>query len=213
MKSSLVIVLSLLISGCATYYPPVSVEHFGEADPAKDQKITQVAGEIEQTPSDVKVYVGSLPDGLALSEQGSKITILPGYENKYSILGAVAAGYNKDPLITLKNFLWVPTFQGADEWRKWLCYPQAPIKLLTLGLWGYFSPTAWPCVAVAPSDELDRKRDLIDSLKKAAKAMGANAIAVSGAETTNITYVRNGAPVSASSINMTGMTGFAIVEK
>ena len=112
MKSSLVIVLSLLISGCATYYPPVSVEHFGEADPSKDQKITQVTGE-----------------------------------------------------------------------------------------------------AVAPSDELDRKRDLIDSLKKAAKAMGANAIAVSGAETTNITYVRNGAPVSASSINMTGMTGFAIVEK
>jgi hypothetical protein len=208
LLATLIIGVSTL-TGCATLHPLVSVTKFGEVDTSGDKSINESAKKIVDT-SDVKVISGSFPEGLTLVEQSSKIVVLPGYENKYDIIGEADADYLK-ALKPLQAVFWVGEYD--EPWRRNLCYPQAPLKLLTFGLWGIFSPTAWPCSEKAPSEELDRKAALIDELKKGVKAAGGNLLVIAGSTSLTVnTYNQYGSHVNTSFTPMTGLKGFIVKE-
>ncbi len=206
--------VSLIFSliSCSTLHPKVVVQSFGEMNLSKDTEIQDRANQLEETPSEVKVYNGIMPEGLELAEQGHKLVVVAGYENKYQVLGSVSSGFNKDAYAGFKSTYWTPSFHGKDTWRKGLCYPQAPLKLLTLGIWNLV-PLAWPCMSQMPTDETERKSLMINSMAKGAKEFGANILIVTGSESTNITYVRDGRTAGAENISMTGLSGFAVVAK
>lgn len=72
-----------------------------------------------------------------------------------------------------KNAYWTWT-DYEQSWRNGFCIWQAPLKLLTLGIWTIFVPTAWPCVARIPSDAESRMERAIEKIKNAAAALGGN---------------------------------------
>jgi hypothetical protein len=102
--------------------------------------------------------------------------ILPGYQGTYQVLGFVKAEYDTQDLSDL-NVFWVHKHY-KETWKQILCYPQAPLKCLTLGAWNII-PTSWPCWKKLPSTEEERREFLIEVLMKGTKAMGGNLLVLS----------------------------------
>ncbi len=211
-KSLLVFFLFLpLLSACGSVIPQLRVQTFGEVNSQADKAIEETAVHIQEPPEDVRIVSGSLPEGLGLSEQGAKITVQPGYESRYEVLGSVNANFNAGS--NFRNIYWVNKYpREKDNWRKYLCAPQAPLRLLTLGIWNLV-PTAWPCMNTGYDDERERQDVLTAELARGVKAMGGNLLVISSSGATDITYIQDGRTVGASTIHMTALGGFAVKEK
>jgi hypothetical protein len=220
LRRSAMLVLSVgaLLSGCATVYPQVSVRHFGTMDPDRDEgasRAANAAATLERqggaTPR-VEMIAGEMPEGLLLQENGTKIAIQPGAESKYKVLGEVEADYNQlATQMVWRNLWW--TWSYDETWRKAVCYPQVPLKIVTLGIWSYLSPTAWPCWANVPGDESDRQRALLRVMKHGVAAMGGDLAIVTESGTTNVVTV-TGNNYSATGVvqqvKNTSLKGFSI---
>jgi hypothetical protein len=209
--------LVLLSAGCASIRPAVTVKHFGSLDPERDQRVSAVAYqnvESEQPGAvGVEVVSGSLPPGLDLREGGTKLVVQKEAAGEYQIIGEVEASYTpalKGAL--LKNVYWTWT-NYREGWRKGLCYPQAPLKALTLGIWTFVVPLAWPCIARAPSEETARQIDLVRALKFGAQAMGGNLVVVVSEGQTNIVHIQgnqNSATAHVQTIRNTSFRAFVV---
>ena len=210
LKYISLVFLGVTVTGCATLKPKASVTSFGAVNIQADNEISAKAQSIADT-SDVKVVSGSLPDGLSLQEQSSKLIVLPGYEKKYSIIGSVNGDYMN--AMSYFDSLWYPKKGYEDTWRQVLCYPQAPINLVTFGIWGNISPTAWACKRFPPSDEKDRKQALVEALKQGAKAAGGNLVVVTGESTLTVTTMNKyGDHLGTSVSPAMGLQGFILKE-
>lgn len=213
----LAISLSGLLCGCATIYPQVSVRHFGSMDPDRDESVgfaanaTATQNRLGGVTPNVEVISGEMPEGLALQENGNKIVIQAGAEGKYKVLGEVEADYNQAAAEMIWRNLWW-TWAYDEGWRRVVCYPQVPLKILTLGIWAYI-PTAWPCWAMVPGDETDRQRALVRSVKHGVAAMGGNLVIVTESGTTNVVTV-SGNNYSATGVvqqvKNTSLKGFSV---
>ncbi len=193
---------------CTPLQPALNVEKFGSIDLTGERAIEDSAKEIEDV-SNVDVIQGNLPKGLILSDQGSKLIVEERAESRYEILGAADADFHK-AMSQFKNTYWTYPQKG---WRKPLCYIQAPLKLISLGIWNIF-PTAWPCLASMPDDEGDRKEVLIHELRRVAKAMGGNMVVLSGGTDLSIgTADRAGAITSSALHGTVGLRGFILRDK
>lgn len=173
---SRVLLLSLLAStsiGCATLRPAVSVTRFGDVNPKADRELALAAAKSEESAEDVRVVQGQLPEGLELLEQSTTIAVARGYEQSYQVLGTVEADYGPvGSSLGITNLFWAPDYD--EGWRKALCYPQVPLKILTMSLW-VAVPLHYPCWATIPGED-ERMEPLIQHVRKGAKAMGANLV-------------------------------------
>jgi hypothetical protein len=162
--------------GCARLYPAVAVKTAGEDDPRKDAELSKKASKERDIPEDVRVVRGKIPEGLDIVD--GKLVVLEGYDKRYSILGTVEGDYERRRGEAFwKNGYW--TWKYDEGWRKGLCWPQAPLKALTLGIWSMFVPLAYPCFSVT-GDEETRRINLNEALKKGGAAMGGNLVFVMG---------------------------------
>jgi hypothetical protein len=94
--------------------------------------------------------------------------------SEYELVGAVYAKYN-NPRWIVSGF-WFYDYGGRDEWRKGFCWPQVPLSWLSLSLWAWVVPTYYPC-RVAYGDDDDRRADIVETLQRAAKAVGGDVVA------------------------------------
>lgn len=199
-----------LQSGCATIQPGLRAKTFnnGTPDPDRDEQVELQAKTLKEVP-DVQIFAGQLPAGLDLTEGGTKITVAEGYSGQYEILGTVESDYTQALRGAIwKNIYW--TWNYDEGWRKGLCWPQAPLKAVTLGLWNLL-PWAWPCMATVPSEEKDRQKAHLGQLKKLAAAMGGNMVVISNSGDLAVTTVTNtGAVVGHSVTKNMLLKGFAI---
>ncbi len=206
-KALLVLALAQGLVGCATLKPAVSVERFGTMDPLQSRALGEKALALEATPEDVQVVAGSLPKGLALSENNTTLAVGRGFEDRYEVVGAVEADFTQVAQSAVgRNVFW--TFDYEETWRKALCYPQVPLKLLTLSMWNIV-PLQYPCFASVPGDPLDRRAALIERLKRGGKALGANLVVVTASGAMH--YVTgNKYGVSSGVVPEMSLKGFAV---
>lgn len=198
---------SLLLSNCATYRPTASIHSFGDFDPARDRALSEAAEDRSVDVSGVRVVVGSPPDGLELADNGFKLIVKDGYQSAYQVLGTVHVAYLRDlENAIVRNLFW--TWNYEQSWRKVLCYPQVPLKILTLGIW-YIVPTEYPCLAVVPSNEHDREADLVTALRRGAKVMGGNLVFLSRLNGANVDVISTSFAYSTVRSNMAA-SGFVL---
>jgi hypothetical protein len=182
----------------------------GRVDLDRNQAVVQRAEQMKQEPDNVEIFGGKMPEGLELTEEGSKIVVAPGFENRYQVLGTVESDYSKKiNSAILKNLYW--TWDYEETWRKALCWPQAPLKALSLGIW-VLVPTAWPCFAKIPGEEEERQKAHLVQLKKLTAAMGGNLVVLSSSGDLQVTTInaRSGAVMGQSITKDMSLKGFAL---
>lgn len=210
MKSLYLLIISILLTGCGAVTPQVKGNYFGDLDLKKNENIFEETKKVQEDPTDVKVISGIVPQGLELTEQGSKLVIQPGFENKYKVIGSLDSDYY---VFGIRDTLWTREYyREKDSWRKVYCGVQAPFKAVTLGIWAYLVPFAWPCNLKTPSDENERKATMISEMKRAAKVMGGNLLIVNGFGSLQITSVQGGRTVGTSITPSTSSSAFVVKE-
>lgn len=88
----------------------------------------------------VQVVINGIPEGTFLQDN----RLIVQEESTHQILGTfyVSRPIDSWPLIKFDDY--------EGNWRKYLCWPQVPLNWVTLTLWRYLSPTAWPCHTLSP---------------------------------------------------------------
>ena len=209
-KITWVFLLGSILTGCATIKPSMRANAFrdGEPDLDYDESVVLKASNLEKTPN-VTIYAGKFPAGISLAEAGSKVVVEKEHEGEFIVLGAIETDYSANMSEAyLRNLFW--TWNYDETWRKWVCWPQAPLKLITLSLWNIV-PTAWPCGAKIPSEEKDRQKAHYERLKRLAAAMGGNMVMVSGKSALHVsTQMQDTGVVLHDKIHGMGSQGFAV---
>lgn len=172
-QSYLVAALSVACVGC---YAPAyrnTVHVFGSVDLERDE---QIATRAEQLAWDgdyrhVRMLIGTTPEGIGLAEGGTQIVVAPGYEDRYAVLGSATS---EMPFVRLQALFWYASMHDSEgtflpAWCSW----QAPLRVLTLGLWSLV-PLNYPCF---PSDDPDPRLHAVE-LRRMASAMGGNLVII-----------------------------------
>ncbi len=201
--------------------PDVRVRLFGDVDLARDKVLAKkVDAAVEAAAiskkdatydSDVRVLDGSIPEGIVLSEQGSQITVAKSHAGRYRVIGSVKAKVVWPENYWLRNVYWT-TADYQSIWRKALCWPQAPLKAVTIGLWNIV-PTSWPCwMTTEFRDETQRTAMLIHGLTIGTSEIGGNLLLITARGATTITTVnaQTGQQLGQTTTPATAMSGFAI---
>lgn len=125
-----------------------------------------------------------LPKGLTIKDGKATITA----EFEYEIVGEIFT--DTKGLMGNTGFRAIPFYfydypEDEASWRKPLCWPQVPLGWITLGLWSIFMPTYYPCKTMdynSVADIRNRRMRLVNTLKKATKALGATHMLFLGQE-------------------------------
>jgi hypothetical protein len=182
----LALVLQLASVGCATVHPKITYQGFGEADPEGDHRVMEnyrKSRETKVSKQEVRVLVDTLPEGLVL--EGKTLKTQDGYQ--HNVLGKFAVS-PKGP-VGPWGLLVFPDYR--QSWRKGYCYWQAPLGWLTIGIWPFFVPLAYPCW---PTPVTGARR-VLSAVRNLVKSAGGD-MAVIG-------YIRHDGRIF-------GATGFAI---
>ncbi len=175
IRAASIVALAAFSTACATIELPQTarVNVFGEAEPGRDARLS---AESASAPIDeqIEILSGRVPAGIDLRR--NEIAVLPSYTDRYEVLGTVTVTRGSTGF---RNFFWS---HAVDQgWAKALCYPQAPLKLLTLGVWGVVSPLNWPCIyRKRPAQEAKDDSLRFAALRRAAGVMGGNLVLVPG---------------------------------
>ena len=203
-----------LFVGCATLRPGgrVVTINDSEPDPDRDDGLAEKAKQVTSADfSRVAIVKGKIPEGILLEESGGKISIDPRFKDEYQVLGTVESDFMRgNESAGLKNIYWTHVYE--DMWRNALCWPQAPLKAITLGIWALL-PTAYPCYANIPGEEKDREKAHLQNLKKLGAALGANMVLVttSGSLKTTTVDAKSGAVIGQNTANNFSLKGYAIL--
>jgi hypothetical protein len=171
------VLLSLSAVGCATPAFDVRIHHAGAFDPAKDEAAEAAARALPwEAEYPVEVRLGQVPEGLAL--QGEVLTVVPGAEDKFQIMGQVESAHGTSAITSYaaSSFWYYTMHDRHGRSRDTFCKAQLPLRLLTLGIWSLFSPTSWPCQIVYSTDEKENLGIHVQELRRAATALGANLV-------------------------------------
>jgi hypothetical protein len=189
--------------GCARATFTPNVKSIGEY---KNMAASAVAAEkvADEEAKDVRVLVGSIPPGMTYEHE-----VLSVDPDQYEVLGKVEAKLNNPTAANLG--LWVYDYAPDERWRVGFCAWQVPLSWVTFSLWSWLSPTHYPCKAVV-GDEESRTATIVQTLKRAGKAIGADLVVV---PTLGGTVVISGTEHSAtvSTWNATNATGYAVKRK
>ncbi|MFL5321309.1 MAG: hypothetical protein ACJ790_16740 [Myxococcaceae bacterium] len=168
-RAALLVALASLVAGCATLRPRAHVMEFTPEDKDESHQKTVLEkfsalreSDIGPDGTRILLFVESYPKGLI--PNGRSVVNSPASD--YDLLGGF------DLYATGATTFWFADYASTP--RKVLCYPQVPLTWVTLGLWQFVSPLAWPCVAKARMD-----RSLAWSqVRHVARAAGADAAVV-----------------------------------
>lgn len=205
--------MAAVLSACASVPAGLRADAYGEGDVdlARDRAVVDAAKELEETP-EIPVFRGKLPPGINIKDNGTVIEIAPSHAGEYEVLGKVESDYTKGMSSAVVNNLWW-TWDYEQGWRKGLCYPQIPLKIVTLGIYSYFSPLHWPCMAVVPTSEESRQETHYANLKRLAKAMGADFVVLAAKSALEVTTVSKYGSRSTSVHADIALSGFAVKRK
>lgn len=158
----------------------------------------------DKTASDVEVLVGKLPEGVAI--EGGTVRVDPA---RCELLGTVTAKTNG--IVDFINF-WFYPYVEEEAWRKGFCFWQVPLTWVTLTTWSFVSPLSYPCKVIdsgsSPAAVEARKEKIMQTLRRATKAMGANLLIVTSSGSTNYVDLRSGTVVGTT--EATGGEGLAL---
>ncbi len=206
IKIALCAALALLLApACASQSYSARVDYVGRYRDA--QAVNEAAAAItDEEASEVPVLLNELPPGVTLSD--GKVNIAP--EAPWVLVAQASADPNGG-----RSYWWMGFYDyNEDEsWRKGLCYPQVPLHWLTLGIW-YIVPTDYACnVSESHSVESanNRKRRVIRTLQRAAKATGSDLVVLTGERRTSL--VRAGTGAVLSTLEWDGGTGYLFKKK
>ena len=187
-------------TGCASLAFKPAVESTGEYRnlSAHTQKAEELTSEEAE---DVKVMVGQLPAGMAVKDG-----TLDYDHERYELLGRVSAQYKDPSAVNLG--LWFYDYKAGERWRTGLCAWQVPLSWVTLMLWSWVSPSYYPC-RVSVGEPEERRDAIVETLRRAAKATGANLVVVSGFGGIDFVTLKGGEVVSASAISDLSAVGHA----
>lgn len=159
--------LAVVLSGAGCFQahvqPEVSFRGSWAEDPAKDRAMRQRLEELRprldaaQSGSEaepIEIFVGKIPGGLTLKEH----VIYVDEGAPYEIIGRATVVLNAGSAGTFPDY--------KDGWRKPLCYWQAPLTWVTLGIW-MLIPLNYPCgvPTYLPKEKvLDVTRNLVRAL-------------------------------------------------
>lgn len=169
MKSIVVVLVFLFISGCASTAFKSRYEKTGKFDADSIYNIDKKASEMKwDDAKDVDVYIGDLPE----SDTG-KDGFITFESKKWEVIGKVTAS-PQPPGALATNY------PEDESWRSYYCPPNAVLIYGTLTLWT-LTPFPWTC-SVRETNDLDdvnaRKIRLINTMKKSVKAAGGNLLVV-----------------------------------
>jgi hypothetical protein len=163
-------------AGCASvnYAPRIVSVGTGEYRDTRalDQKAAKVSA---AEAARVKVFFDDLPDGMT-SQNGRLVWD----EARYEVVGRVgvtpqSAGFS--------NVAWGFYDYAPDQsWRKGYCWWQVPLGWLTIGIWA-ITPFYAPCWVLPESDPAVRKERIVQSIRRAGFALGADLVVMG---TTNL---------------------------
>lgn len=132
--------LSLLFAGCMTarVQPEAQFKGSWAENPKMDREIKKFLEEQTETllteaaDPNIEVWVGKIPAGIELHE--GVISVKDGVP--YEIIGKATLVLNAGSQFGFPDY--------EQGWRKGLCYWQAPLTWVTLGLWAVI-PVNYPC--------------------------------------------------------------------
>lgn len=140
-RGCLLLLLALVFGGTGCFQahvqPELSFRGSWAEDPAKDRAMRQRLEELrlrleaEADPA-IEIYVGKIPGGLTLKEH----VIYVDEGAPFEIIGRATVVLNSGSAGTFPDY--------KDGWRKPLCYWQAPLTWVTLGIW-MLIPLNYPC--------------------------------------------------------------------
>jgi hypothetical protein len=187
--------LFLAMVGCATPRYGSRIEYFGKEyrSSADTNRLVQYTPDEEA--EQVRVFLGTLPDGLERAESG----LLPASGSRHQILGRVTTtsleGFNKD------RAGYCHISRGA-----------ATLICVVPYLTAFLGALACPCVGGYESNSVEdielRKAALIAALQRATKASGGNAVIID--ELGKTVAVRTGSGVVVGTQEMTHASGWAV---
>jgi hypothetical protein len=163
--------VSALSAGCASQSYHVRIDVPGEY---RDTTATVEAAEDMPAAKaqDVRVLLGTLPPGLEVHE-GNVVVTDP---SRVQLLGFVGADAKNGGLAPFSFY----NYPEDEAWRRPYCYAQAPLTWITAMLWSVlpFDYPCWVAETEAPADVGARKRRIVQTLQRATKALGGNAVVV-----------------------------------
>jgi hypothetical protein len=153
--------------------------------------------------ADVKALVRAIPDGVEIKD--GQVDVDPA---RWELLGIVGATY-KDT--TAANYgVWVYDYVEGEEWRTGYCAWQVPLSWVTLTLWSWLVPLHYPC-KVSGGEEGERKDRIIETMRKATKALGGDTLVVVGFGSLDVVNAQSGQTVA--STDMVSGAGLALKSK
>ncbi|MCK6458826.1 MAG: hypothetical protein L6Q95_02905 [Planctomycetes bacterium] len=202
-------------SGCiATGRFAVTVHHAGAYDPAKDRAVQEQAAALPwDRDYPVALYLHDTPEGLRLTN--GKLEILPGYEDRYTLLGIIKSEHARDREIQMVvSMLWyVDMHEQHSKSRDLYCKVQTPLRTLTIGLWWAVVPLSWPCWIAYSKDEADNLPIHIQEIKRAATAMGANVVVLGGLGNDYVVSGSTRVLVTSYTVRAARASAFALVDR
>jgi hypothetical protein len=193
------------LSGCATQSYSPRVDYIGQYRDA--ESTNEAAADVtEREAGDVEVLLNQMPEGVSFHD--GKIDVAA--DSPWTLVGEATADPNGG-----RNYWFVGFYDyNPDEsWRKGLCYWQVPLHWLTLGLW-WMIPTDYPCnvrEGHSPESINNRKRRVIRTLQRAAKAAKADLVVLTGERQTSLVARNSGRVLS--TLEWDGGSGYLFKKK
>ena len=178
LRPCLLTALLWQLVACASVTPTYNARAYVDPSEEKHKQWENAAYYIEADETkDVELWeIGKVPAGLNLLEGGREVKIARAFTGKYEPIGHVSLDLQSArKWESIRGLLW--TWKYEEKWRRYLCWPQVPLRYLTFFLWR-LSPTNYLCeVNSLPLGSDEDARELLTRRAKAiAKAMGGNTL-------------------------------------
>lgn len=156
---------------------------------------------------DVTVYVGQFPPGITIENDVVKVMD----NSRYEVIARVAT--NNMEAVPFPLPLAFRKYPEDQAWRNSYCNAQVPLVWLTLMYWS-FVPFEYPCWMHESNSIASvnaRKNRIINTLKKAAKAVGGNTLVITSLGKLKTFNARTGQELS--TLDMIEAEGYALLDK
>lgn len=160
------------LAGCAT--GPYGVTVRSARTPACDQPVATLAKSLPyEVDYPVRVVRDAPLEGTSLGPRG-ELVVPTETMGRYRYLGEIESARAKSyPSQAFASIYWMPPMhETTSAGLRALCWIQAPLRAMTLGVWAVLAPTSWPCFALYGRDDGWH----VAELQRAGFAMGANVL-------------------------------------
>jgi len=160
-RSVVLVCIGIGLAGCGTVKTMPDLSLYGEANPELERNHIKAYKKNKAIDvNEVKVLVDTVPEGISVND--GQISSESDYEHEVIGHFSFRPDYKRQDSDALDAFTNYKT-----GWRKAVCYPQVPLRYVTLGLWKII-PTSYPCYGSISQS----KEDMISEAQKLTKITG-----------------------------------------